>query len=293
MKIKNLYLILLAIVFIASSCSENPELVPLLDQTVDTEDLNNVRSDPDDPWDCTKYSDDFELCWLSGSWEDGAGSMIEIDGGDNSGGSSGGGENFGDLGYGDTYDKTKKFKGGKPLVDCSYFEAYGYTCSEMGNFQVFFQSGMSNSEFHIYWDDLDKAQRSKYVLNARIAIDKANQFFPNWKRNGKGDAYRQGLQSALNTISLGSQLTATLQQAHTTRIDSHPYFSKEIIMEGRNNFEGRNIVSSGSTNTSVNDISNHVYYAVYYGSKNFGYLNSLDAVTRRPNFYSQLIPTNQ
>ena len=247
MKIKKPYLTLLAVVFIASACSENPDLSPIMpEQEILSQGIDDQRSEWVNNWDdcegdaCSEYT-----------WQEDAGGHVNFDGW--SGFSNAGATTNG-------LKKDIKFKYGKSLVDYSYFVANGYTEEEMTEFQIAFQLGMSNSEFVIYRDDLDKTERSCYILNARIAIDKANQFFPDFKRNSKGHALRQGIASALNAKCLGVSRTKQLQDAHYTR-SLNPYRPLEIEMMKDNDAFGRSLLNHWGPPSSTNMLINQVLYA--------------------------------
>ncbi len=275
MKIKNLYLILLAVLFIASSCSENTDLNPILpEHEILSQEINDQRSEWVNNWDDCQGDD----CSVY-TWQEGAGGHVNFDG--SSGFSNAGSTTNGLI-------KSIKWKNGKALVDYSYFVANGYTVDEMTEFQIAFQMGMSDSEFSIYsGSSLTKAQRSCYVLNARIAIDKANQSFPGFKRNSKGHALRQGIASALNAKCLGVSLTKQLQDAHYTRT-LNPYHADEIAMMQDNDAFGRSLIIPWAPPSSNNTLINQVIYARANGG--LYYLTPLN-INNRPNSSTNKVST--
>ena len=166
--------------------------------------------------------------------------------------------------------------GGKPksssLTDCSYFLTYGYTCQEMSSFQLAFQNDMSVSELAIY-NGMTKEQRSYYVVNARRALDKANECYPGWTRNGIGDAFRQAYNSALNALEIGFQLTVSLQEAHHEKPYTITYESIENWTEFYNQTEGRR--SAYFADQANADLVTYIKNGITNGT--FRYLTPLDA----------------
>ena len=151
----------------------------------------------------------------------------------------------------------------KPLISCSYFTAAGYSCSSTRvlNFKLNFLRDMTPTEVQIFNEELTEEEKSKYVLNALIANDKADQYFPGWTRNSKGDALRQGIASALNAKDLGVSRTLQLQNARENNNDSHPFRNKELQMKRTNEAFGRNLIVPYGPTLSANTLCNMVIYA--------------------------------
>ena len=243
MKIKNLCYLLLAILFIASACTDDSELEPISETSqLSIDDLRG--EDPEEDFtlelQCTTYTDQDtgDQVVIEGSciW-------VTIDA--NAGPSSASG---------------KKFKTGKAVTDCSYFTAAGFDCQTMISFQreLFFKT--SDSE----WEKirgLSKELASKYVINAKIAIDKADQYFPGWEKNSKGDALRQAIASALNAKDLGVALTLELQTANESTTYLGGYSPLELQMKTTNEAFGRGLIVPYGPTLSATTLCNMVLYA--------------------------------
>lgn len=245
MKTKNLYFILLALMFIASACAENADLAPSLGQESDQ--LNAQGSSSGGHWEnelvCTTITVNGETSVVPGSchWE-----AIWVDLDANPGGSGSGSD-----------PKKKKVKQNKVLTECSYFVAAGLTCAEMQNFQMEFMYAMSDAEWSRFVG-MTKEQRSKYVANAKLAENKADQYFPGWTKNSKGDALRQAIASALNAKDLGVSLTHQLQNDNE---NGQGYSANELQMKHTNEAFGRSLILSHGPTLSAATLCNMVIYA--------------------------------
>lgn len=268
MKIKNLYLTLIAVIFIASSCSENPDLDPTqFQQEILSQGIDDQRSEWVNNWNDCNGDDCSDYTWV------GPGAYIDFDA---------------NTGSGTTSQKIKSPKSSAVLlIDTAYWNNRGYNTTEMIEFFMVYQQHMSNSEWSIFsHSSVTDVQRSKYVLNARIAIDKAEQHFPDFKRNSKGDALRQGIASALNADCLGVTLTKQLQDAHYTR-SINPYHAKEILMMQDNDAFGRGLIIPWAPPSSTNTLIGQVVYARANGG--LYYLTPL--TNYRPNPNTQKVST--
>lgn len=156
-----------------------------------------------------------------------------------------------------------------------------------------FRNQMSDSEREIF-DGLLPNRKMWYMVSAKKALEKANEFFPNTfipsnSHNGKGDAFRHALWNAYCTGFFGANLAEQLTTAHEENIDIiNPFPDKEIEMDLFNNEKGRIIGQYSNYGNVIQNVLN---------SLNMGelrYLNNLNPnPPYYPTLYSSLIPTNQ
>lgn len=275
MKVKSIYFVLLAAFLVFSACTEDPGLEPLLSENADQINLNGQEGEAsgghwENTLECAYIKEGIMKILIPGSctWEP---IWVELDA--NLGGGGG---------------PSKKYKGNKPLTKCVYFGSAGYNCTEMFSFQNDLIFNMNNVEWGIFLD-MTVAQRSKYVINARIAIDKANQYFPGWERNGKGDALRQAIASALNAKDLGVNLTKSLQDASEIRSATVSYMAKELQMKRTNEAFGRNLIQPFGPTLSASTLCNMVIYARANGG--LVYITNLSR-SHRPTGTSAVVSTS-
>ncbi|MDH5251629.1 MAG: hypothetical protein OEW40_21725, partial [Cyclobacteriaceae bacterium] len=105
--------------------------------------------------------------------------------------------------------------------------------------QTNYRNRMSQQEIKIF-DSMTENQRMNYLGNGNYAETLAGQLFEGTLHNGKGDAFRHALFSALNSRDLGLELTKKLSDAH----ELHPLETKlGRDMDLHNNMIGREIFS--------------------------------------------------
>ncbi len=107
--------------------------------------------------------------------------------------------------------------------------------SEIIQFENDYRNQMSTQELQIF-DNMSRTNQLQYLYNAKYALDKAQQLYPNSVHNGNGDAFRHALFSALNAKVLGVSLAKQLGDAHEL-IPNNPILENQ--MDLFNNQAGR------------------------------------------------------
>lgn len=184
-------------------------------------------------------------------------------------------------------DKSKIFA--NEIIDTS--RLLELNAMEVWNDYDNFVGQMSISEKAIF-ENLLPNRKLWYMVSAKKAFDKANDFFPNSTYNGIGDAFRHALWNGLCALTLGSNLGEQLTTAHENKPSQYTFNYKETEMDLYNNEKGRQIaISSNLTNITDNILQdlNNGYLR---------YLNNLNQSTdpqfnNRATYNSILIPTNQ
>lgn len=165
---------------------------------------------------------------------------------------------------------------------------FNIVCDELLDFEQDYKDRMTAAEIAIF-ENLSRVQQLSYLLNAKNAISKSQELYPDTLHNGIGDAFRHAYWNALNVIDLGLVITQQLTTAHEDRLPSYAFGNMETQMDLFNNEIGRNIglqIGDGSF-MSVEDA---VVQAVNNG--NLRHLNNLNQ-SNQATANSQLIPTNQ
>lgn len=142
---------------------------------------------------------------------------------------------------------------------------------------------MSAEEFTIY-HHMSLKNRFTYLTNAKQAEETARAKYPaSSLYNGKGDAFRHAYFHALNSITIGSELSLKLGNAHEIGSDL-----TEKAIDLYNNAFGRSYLQTSNVGESALDF---VSRSLSNGSLLYLYnLGINDTVI--PNV-TQLIPTNQ
>lgn len=121
-------------------------------------------------------------------------------------------------------------------------------------FEQDYKGQMTSSELEIY-DNMNRFQQVKYLLNAQNALTTAQNLFPNSSQhNDKADAFRHAYFSLLNVIDLGIVLAENLGTAHENWPENP---IEEKFMDLYNNEQGREAYQdwyNAGGNVSTTDI---------------------------------------
>ena len=177
----------------------------------------------------------------------------------------------------------------KELIDSS--RLLEINSMEVWNDYDKFVSQMSISEKAIFENQLAN-RKLWYMVSAKKAFDKANEFYPNSTHNGKGDAFRHALWNGLCALTLAGNLGEQLTTAHENKPSQYTYNYKETEMDLYNNQKGRQIALISNLRNLTDNVLEDL---------NNGYLRYLNNLTQSvdPQFNnldtynSILIPTNQ
>jgi len=117
--------------------------------------------------------------------------------------------------------------------------------AELANLEQQYRTRMEPEELAIY-EKMSSKNKFAYLTNAKQAEETAISKFPaNTLYNGKGDAFRHAFFHALNSITIGKDLSKQLGDAHETRSDP-----TEKSMDLHNNAVGREFLQNSKVGES-------------------------------------------
>lgn len=159
----------------------------------------------------------------------------------------------------------------------------GAEMAALASLEQQYKSRMSAEELNIY-NNMSLKNKFAYLTNAKQAEETARSRYPaSTLYNGKGDAFRHAYFHALNSITIGSELSTKLGDAHELGSDL-----TEKAMDLYNNAFGRSYLQNAGPGESPSDF---VSRSLSNGS--LRYLSPLGINnTVIPNV-TKLIPTNQ
>ena len=154
--------------------------------------------------------------------------------------------------------------------------------AELTQLENDYKDRMSEQELEIY-NSMSLYNKFHYLLNAQTASTIAEDNFPTSLWNGKGDAFRHTLFSALNVQWLGLNLATQLGNAHEAQPNENEL---EKQMDLFNNNIGRTTYYAPGVNPTD-------YWLLHINDGTLRYISPLNSDGSVIPGVSQLIPTNQ